>query len=55
MGKIIDDHNPKHLASTISEVLVNDELLEELKKNCKIASQHENWEKEKKKLKQYFP
>lgn len=55
VGKIIEDFNPENLAKLINSILSNEHLLEELKANCKIARDFENWEKEKEVLKQIYP
>ena len=55
VGKILEDFNSKNLASLINSILSNELLLKELKANCKIARDFENWEKEKEVLKQIYP
>lgn len=54
VGVISKTHDPKAIAELINELFNNEEELKKLKKNCKIAAQKENWEKEQKKLEQYF-
>ena len=55
VGKIIEDFNSENLAKLINSILSNELLLSELKLNCKIAKEIENWEKEKEVLKQIYP
>ena len=54
VGDCIDNHNPKHIAEKINAILNNDSLLNEWKKNCKIAAENLNWESEEKKLKEVY-
>lgn len=51
LGEIVDPLTPKILELTINNIFLNQEKLMEYKSNCKIASQTENWEYEKEKLK----
>lgn len=51
---LIDDLSPVALAKTINEVLLNTELLAELRRNCLQAREIYNWQSEEKKLLQYY-
>jgi glycosyltransferase involved in cell wall biosynthesis len=55
VGKIVEDFNTENLAILVNSILSNEQLLDELKTNCKIARDFENWEKEKEVLKQIYP
>lgn len=46
VGRIIPSHDPKEIAEVINGLLNNPELLKELKENCRVAAEVENWEKE---------
>lgn len=50
VGDCIESHDPKHIAAKMSAILNNPELLQEWKKNCKIAAAKLNWEEEEKEL-----
>ena len=50
IGDCIDNHNPKHIADKINNILNDDEKLQLWKKNCKIAAAKLNWETEEQQL-----
>lgn len=50
VGLCIEHHTPEHIAGKINEMLSHPEWMTEWKKNCIIASQTLNWEKERLKL-----
>lgn len=54
VGRIIENHDPKHIAEKINEIILNEDLLKELKENCKIAAEVENWENEKSVLRKIY-
>ncbi len=54
IGGFIADHNPKHIAQKISEILSNQSLIEEWKKNCTFAASQLNWENEEKVLQSVY-
>jgi len=54
LGDIIENHDPQHIAGKINRILGDDRLLEEWKKNCKIAAAKLNWEEEEKQLKEVY-
>ena len=47
VGETIINHDPKHIASRIREMLSNKENLDLYKENCKFAAKELCWEKEK--------
>jgi glycosyltransferase involved in cell wall biosynthesis len=51
IGVSINEISPESIANAINELLSNKEKLNQLKENCKIAAEIENWENEKVKLK----
>ena len=51
IGVSVNEISPKSIANSINELLSNKEKLNQLKENCKIAAEIENWENEKVKLK----
>lgn len=46
IGDCIESHDPKHIAQKMKAILENKSQLAEWKKNCKIASENLNWERE---------
>jgi glycosyltransferase involved in cell wall biosynthesis len=54
VGDVIESHDPQHIAGKINHILGNDGLLQEWKKNCKIAAGKLNWEEEEKQLKEVY-
>lgn len=46
VGDCIERHDPVHIAEKINTILNNEQMLEEWKKNCKIAASKLNWETE---------
>lgn len=50
VGDCINSHDPAHIAEKINTILSNQQLLEEWKKNCKIAAGKLNWETEQQQL-----
>jgi len=50
VGDCISSHEPQHIADKINAILIDDALLREWKKNCKIAAEKLNWENEEKQL-----
>lgn len=55
VGKVISNHDPETIAMSLNELLNDSSQLEQLKKNCAVASKSECWEKEQEKLQLYFP
>lgn len=55
VGRIITDFTPQNLAQTISTLLSDTILLDQLKENCHKAKAIENWEKETEILKEIYP
>lgn len=53
-GDIIESHDPVHIAGKINRILGDESLLQEWKKNCKIAAAKLNWEEEEKQLKEVY-
>lgn len=51
IGVSVNEISPESIANSINELLSNKEKLNQLKENCKIAAEIENWENEKVKLK----
>lgn len=51
IGIVTDNHNPKHIAEKINEMLNNDKRYKEWKSNTQKAAQELCWEKESVKLK----
>ena len=51
---LIDDISPKRIAEAINNLLVDDVLYRRLKENCGKASQELNWQKEEKKLINFY-
>lgn len=54
VAELVDLTDAKSIAKAINEILNNDDLLEEMKENCKLAAQEWNWEKEKEQLQELF-
>ncbi|MBN8695922.1 MAG: glycosyltransferase [Bacteroidetes bacterium] len=54
VGDCIQSHDPKHIADKINSILNNENQLQDWKKNCKIAAENLNWEKEEKLLTQVY-
>ncbi|MCC6837870.1 MAG: glycosyltransferase [Bacteroidia bacterium] len=54
VGDCISSHDPKHIAEKINSILNNETRLQDWKKNCKIAAENLNWEKEEKLLTQVY-
>lgn len=54
VGRIIPSHSPKAIAETISSIISNEDLLHQLKENCKKAAEFENWENETAVLKKIY-
>ncbi len=50
IGGCIENYNPQHIADKMNFILNNEETLQVWKKNCKIASEKLNWEKEEQQL-----
>lgn len=50
VGDCIQSHDPKYIAEKINSILNNETQLQDWKKNCKIAAENLNWEKEEKLL-----
>jgi len=50
IGDCILNHDPKHIASKMTEIINDESMLLEWKKNCKIAAEKLNWENEEKQL-----
>jgi len=51
IGVSINEISPESIAKSINDLLSNKDKLNQLKENCKIAAEIENWENEKVKLK----
>ncbi len=54
VGVFISNHEPRHIAEVITNLLNNEQLLLEIKTNQKLAKEQLCWEKESKLLDQYF-
>lgn len=54
IADLIDDLNPETIAKGISNLLDDEELYLQLKKNCSIAKQDLNWQNEKGKLLNFY-
>lgn len=54
VGRIIDNHDPKHIAEKIQSIIENEALLQQLKENCVEAATIENWENEKNVLRKIY-
>ena len=54
IGDFIPDHNPKHIAQNITEILSNQSLMAKWKKNLNFAASQLNWEKEEKTLQSVY-
>lgn len=54
VGRIIPEHSAKGVAECIQSVLNHPTVLNQLKANCKIAAQIENWEQESKVLEELY-
>jgi len=54
IGKFIENHDPKHIAATIKEMLLDENRMMQYKKNTIKASAELNWENEKKTLIEIF-
>ena len=50
VGDFIMDHNPKTIAKKINQILNNQDLIQEWKKNCSFAAKELTWENEEKVL-----
>ena len=54
IGDFIPDHEPKHIAQKITEILSNQSLIAKWKKNCNFAASQLNWENEEKTLQSVY-
>jgi len=54
VGLLIENHNPKHIAEKINEMLANQEKHSVWKENTKLAAIEYCWEKEEEKLKKIY-
>ena len=54
VGVIVEDYSPENIAKKMKEVLQNESLISEIKKNQKKAKDELCWEEESKKLDMYF-
>jgi len=54
IAELIDDLEPETIANAINKLLNDQELYSKLKKNCLIAKQELNWQKEKDKLLNFY-
>lgn len=54
IGDYIPDHHPEHIAKKLNEVLANQELIANWKKNVNFAASRLNWENEEVALKSIF-
>ena len=54
VGTLIQNHDPKHIAEKINEMLSNEGQLKEWKINCKKAAEELCWQKEEKELLEIF-
>ena len=50
IGDFIDDHNPKHIAEKLQQVLMDTNTLARWEKNLHLATNDLNWEQESKKF-----
>ncbi|MBA3705172.1 MAG: glycosyltransferase [Bacteroidetes bacterium] len=50
IGDCIKNHDPKHIAEKINNILKDAALVQTWKKNCKTAAENLNWEKEEQQL-----
>lgn len=55
VGIIIDSVNPESIIKSVLEIQENQNLLNELKRNCEIAKNELNWENECKTLASFYP
>lgn len=54
VGVIVEDYSPEKIAKKINELLQNEPLISEIKRNQKIAKEELCWENESEKLDKYF-
>ena len=54
IGDIIENHNPKHIASKINSILADEKLLDKWKQNTSKTAYELNWEKEEKVLSEIY-
>jgi glycosyltransferase involved in cell wall biosynthesis len=54
IGKVVDSHDPKIMASVVQSIFENQEGYNIWKENLQIASEKFNWENESEKLKQIY-
>ncbi len=54
VGELIENHEPKHIADKINEMLANKEQLKTYKKNSIEASKQLNWQNEQEELKKIY-
>jgi glycosyltransferase involved in cell wall biosynthesis len=55
VGRILKNFTPENLAHLITDIFSDEDLLLQLKENCKKAKEIENWEKETEILKEIYP
>jgi len=55
VGVVLNEFTINSLTNSIKELQQNKERVDQLKNNCKIAAEKENWEKEVAILKEIYP